>query len=117
RTPVEDMLVEIWAQVLGLKRVGINDDFFSLGGHSLLAIPLISRIRDAFQVELPVRSLFEAPTVAGVAQAIASAKGRNGERRQPHLAALAREGPRVQRSAVEGFVMDDVLTKGELKGH
>ena len=70
RTPVEIKLAEIWAQVLGLERVGIDDDFFELGGHSLLATQVISRVRDAFHIEIPLRSLFERPTVAALAERI-----------------------------------------------
>lgn len=70
RTPVEEMLVDIWRGVLGIERVGVNQNFFKLGGHSLLATVLISRVRDAFRMELPVLVLFECPTVAQFAQAI-----------------------------------------------
>ncbi|MEG3870446.1 amino acid adenylation domain-containing protein [Microcoleus sp. Z1_B5] len=70
RTPDEQLIAEIWAEVLGLERVGIHDNFFELGGHSLLATQAISRLREAFQVELPLRSLFESPTVATVTESL-----------------------------------------------
>jgi amino acid adenylation domain-containing protein len=70
RNDIEEVLVKIWAKVLGKQQVSIYDNFFELGGHSLLATQLISRIRDAMQVELPVSNLFEAPTVASLAKYI-----------------------------------------------
>ncbi|BAZ22619.1 amino acid adenylation domain-containing protein [Kalymmatonema gypsitolerans NIES-4073] len=68
RTSVEEVLVEIWAKVLGKELLGVHDNFFELGGHSLLATQLVSRIRDAFQIDLSVRNLFEAPTVGQLAR-------------------------------------------------
>ncbi len=70
RTSTENVLAAIWEQVLGLEHIGIYDNFFTLGGHSLLATQIISRVREAFSVELPLRSLFEEPTVAGLAECI-----------------------------------------------
>ena len=70
RTSVEEVLAGIWAEVLKLVRVGIHDNFFDLGGHSLLATQVISRIRRAFQLEIPLRALFEKPTVEELAIAI-----------------------------------------------
>lgn len=64
RTPTEQMLADIWAEVLNVERVGIDENFFELGGHSLLVGQVVSRVLDAFNVDLPVRVLFESPTIA-----------------------------------------------------
>ncbi|MCP4277204.1 MAG: amino acid adenylation domain-containing protein [Gammaproteobacteria bacterium] len=67
RTTTEEVLVEIWSDVLGVEKIGINDDFFALGGHSLLATQLVARVRERLHVELALRAVFETPTVAGFA--------------------------------------------------
>jgi amino acid adenylation domain-containing protein len=73
RTPIEELLAGTWSAVLGVEQVGIHDDFLELGGHSLLATQLLSRVREAFRVELPLASLFEEATVAGQASRVAAA--------------------------------------------
>jgi len=70
RTAVEGVLAGIWAEVLRVDRVGVHDNFFELGGHSLLATRLISRMNDAFRLELPLRALFDAPTISGMVVAL-----------------------------------------------
>jgi acyl carrier protein len=70
RTPTEKILAASWAEVLALEQVGIYDNFFEMGGNSLLATQVISRLREAFQIELPLRSLFEEPTVAYLSELI-----------------------------------------------
>ncbi len=82
RTPEEELLAAIWADVLGVEPISIHDNFFERGGHSLLATQVIVRIREAFQVELPVRVLFEMPVLAALAEQIASLSGSHRERKE-----------------------------------
>src|SRR5690606_9970779 len=74
RTETERVLVEMWAELLSVPRIGIHDEFFELGGHSLLAIRAVSRIRDLFDVEIPLETMFASPNVATLAEAVDAAK-------------------------------------------
>ena len=64
------MLADIWAEIIGVERVGVDDNFFDLGGHSLMAMRLMSAIRDGLGLELPLKTFFEAPTVAQMGRAL-----------------------------------------------
>jgi amino acid adenylation domain-containing protein len=111
RTQTEEVLAGIWAEVLGLERVSADGDFFLLGGHSLLATRVISRVRAAFGVQPTVRTLFEAPTLAQLAEAI------EGLRRAelpalPPVAAADRTGPLPLSFAQERLWLVDRLQPG-----
>ncbi|MFP2963496.1 amino acid adenylation domain-containing protein, partial [Myxococcus sp. 1LA] len=93
RTPTEALLCELFSQVLGVERVGIHDGFFELGGHSLLATQLVSRVREAFQAELPLRDVFEAPTVERLAQRLDTETSRASSPLVPAPTRVPRDGP------------------------
>ncbi|HWK90187.1 MAG TPA: amino acid adenylation domain-containing protein, partial [Longimicrobium sp.] len=90
RTPAEEVVAGIWERVLGA-RPGVHDNFFDLGGHSLRATQVVSRLRQAFGIDLPLRALFEEPTVAGLARRASAARAGDGHRAAP-LAPMPREG-------------------------
>ncbi|HBL26687.1 MAG TPA: non-ribosomal peptide synthetase, partial [Acidobacteria bacterium] len=93
RTPVEQSLERLWAQMLGRQRVGVEESFFELGGHSLLATQVMSRVRRLFGVELPLRVLFETPTVAALARAVEGARRAGRSMEAPPLVPVPRHGP------------------------
>ncbi|MBD2010113.1 non-ribosomal peptide synthetase [Microcoleus vaginatus ZQ-A3] len=99
QTSIEEVLVKIWAEVLGIKRVGIRDNFFELGGHSLLATQLVSRVRDAFAVELPLRRVFEAPTIAELSKIVENLKESDANIKAPALVAISRDSRRMKLSS------------------
>jgi acyl transferase domain-containing protein/alpha-ketoglutarate-dependent taurine dioxygenase len=92
-TETEQLIAGLWAQLLGIDRIGVYDNFFELGGHSLLAIQLISRLRAAFRMEFSLRLLFEKPTVADLAAAIEAERGGSAGAPAPEsLERVSREG-------------------------
>ena len=90
-TATERVLAGIWAEVLRIEKVGIHDDFFELGGHSLLAMQVFSRLRDAFPAGLPLRALFDSPTVAALAAAVDAAQKAGSERSPSRIPAVSRD--------------------------
>jgi amino acid adenylation domain-containing protein/FkbM family methyltransferase len=113
-TPTEDELARIWRKVLGIEHVWPRDDFFDLGGHSLLGTQVFSQVREAFRVELPLRSLFEAPTLSGLAlridEAVRARSGAEGQAKP--LDRVARTGPLPLSSAQMRYWFIDQLLPG-----
>ncbi len=91
RRPLEEILAGIWSEVLRLERVGVRANFFELGGHSLLATQVVSRVREVCGVELPLRRLFESPTVEDLAAQVEAARRAEASPAEPPLVKLARE--------------------------
>ncbi|HET6364286.1 MAG TPA: amino acid adenylation domain-containing protein [Nitrospirota bacterium] len=98
RTPIEEALAGIWAEVLGLELIGIHDSFFEAGGNSLLAIRVISRINKAFQIDLPLPSFFESPTIVGLSQTIEKLRDSGIAFQAPPIVPISREARRMKLS-------------------
>jgi len=118
-TETEKALAAIWTELLRVEKVGINDDFFDLGGHSLLAIQVVSRIRDVFGVECQTRTVFEHPTIAGLARVLSDAPGEGarggggeGERPRMRIGPRPPEGPWALSFAQEQLWFLDQLAPG-----
>jgi acyl carrier protein len=79
RTVLEEAVARIWAETIGIESLGVHDNFFELGGHSLLATQVISRVREEFEVELPIRTMFEGMTVEEMASLILSREENPGQ--------------------------------------
>ncbi|MCA1566177.1 MAG: phosphopantetheine-binding protein, partial [Acidobacteria bacterium] len=104
---IEQEVAGIWTQVLGVARVGARDNFFELGGHSLLATQVMFSVSEKFKVELPLRTLFESPTVAELAQAIEKARSIT----VTTIAPLSRERYRVKGSVRQKGTLSQALGK------
>jgi amino acid adenylation domain-containing protein/FkbM family methyltransferase len=109
RTPLEERLAAMWAEVLGVERVGVNDNFFDLGGHSLLATRLIGLTREALEVELPLRHIFESPTLGGLAAAIERCQA---EPREAVVAPIQSLGERAGNEIERLFAELDQISQG-----
>ncbi len=112
RTPVEEVVAGIWADLLGLERVGADADFFELGGHSLLATRVASRLRETFGVELPLGDLFEAPRLADLAARVEATQRSGSQAPAPPLLPASREGDLPLSFAQERLWFIDQLEPG-----
>jgi amino acid adenylation domain-containing protein len=112
RTLSEELLAEIWVDTLQLECVGINDDFFELGGHSLLATQIVSRITDNFHVSLPLRALFESPTIARLSERIQTALISGQDLEVPPIRPVSREQALPLSFAQENLWLFEQLTPG-----
>ncbi|HXQ70015.1 MAG TPA: methyltransferase, partial [Pyrinomonadaceae bacterium] len=97
RTSIEKSLAGVWSDLLGLPQVGIHDNFFDLGGHSLLTTQLISRVRELFKVELPLREVFQQPTIAALAIAIEQTQNNSTPSEMPKIVRVDRSARRLAR--------------------
>ena len=114
RNEVEAKLAEIWRELLKVEQVGMEQNFFELGGHSLLVLQLTARIRRSLEVELPVRSVFEAPTIAGLAMEVDKARALGLKPRTPIVQPRLRTPGGISREALMAQL--DNLSSSELQG-
>ncbi len=112
RTPVEEALASLWTHILGVDQVGIHDNFFELGGHSLLATQVVSRIRETFKIELPLRTVFGSPTISELAEHVEAAVKAGQGVEAPLIVATEHDGPVPLTYAQERLWFIDQLAPG-----
>jgi amino acid adenylation domain-containing protein len=112
RDVIEEVLAGMWAEILRLERVGVYDNFFELGGHSLLAMQLISRIREAFRMDFPLRLMFEDPTVAGMSAALIAQETKPG--RTLKVAQLLQQLEGMSEAEVLSTIQEQQAKRGTL---
>lgn len=115
QTELEKELAHIWQETLNLQQISIHDSFFDQGGHSLMATQIVSRIREKYQVELPLRHLFERPTIAALAELVTQAQNQTIASKVEAIKPLSRTQYRVNRSATGQIAISDDVKK-TLKG-
>lgn len=112
RNQTEERLKAIWVETLGTARVGIYNDFFELGGHSLMASQMLSEVRDTFQIEVPLRSFFESPNIAALAEAINRLEQANKKFTKPAIVSASRVPRRVTTSSQGVIIVPEVIKEG-----
>ena len=117
RTSIEEQLVAIWSEVFDLQQIGIHETFFDLGGHSLAAIQIVSRVRDVFQLELPVHQLFDTPDIARLARLIEQQLIGAQQAQLPPIRRVSRDGPLPLSSSQERVVFLNQLVPDSIAYH
>jgi amino acid adenylation domain-containing protein len=113
RGPIEEEVASVWGAILGQERIGAHDNFFDLGGHSLLATQVVSRLRDVLDVEIPLRALFDAPTVAELAGWIEAAQREGAQSDETRIEPTPRVGPVPLSFSQEALWFLDQLAPGQ----
>jgi acyl carrier protein len=111
RNQTESAIAETWQQLLGVSEIGIHDDFFELGGHSLLALQLISRMRESFSVEMKMRTIFDAPTVAGLSEMVEQLLEEGKMSQEPALVSISRDAYRIKVDSHQGIDLPRAMRK------
>jgi acyl carrier protein len=115
RSPLEEQIAQIWGQVLQIPNPGIHDNFFELGGHSLMATQLISRLRSEFSIEIPVRVLFEEPTIARLSLKVVQSQAARAS--EEHIATLLGDLERLSEAEIETLLSGERLAADAHQSH